>query len=75
MLFSRLLRMKELSEEMAGIVPRSEKVHPVAVELGLQKDKGNLYIDCRRKWNFDKRSIPRATQIDWFLHHKRNGAL
>ncbi|KAI8904077.1 SIN3-like protein B, transcription regulator [Gorgonomyces haynaldii] len=38
MLYSRLLKMKELSEELVGDVPRSEVVNPTAVDLGLVKE-------------------------------------
>ncbi|KAJ3283299.1 Transcriptional regulatory protein sin3 [Borealophlyctis nickersoniae] len=36
-LYSRLLKMKELSRDLAQNPPRAEKLNPVAVELGLQK--------------------------------------
>ena len=44
MLFSRLLKMKELSRDLANTVPRTQHLHPVAVELGLQKEQGIFFV-------------------------------
>jgi hypothetical protein len=40
MLYSRLVRMKEISDELAGTKPRSDVKNQVAIELGLRKDTG-----------------------------------
>jgi paired amphipathic helix protein Sin3a len=38
MLYARLVRMQEISDELSDVRPRSEVNNPVAVELGLRKE-------------------------------------
>jgi histone deacetylase complex regulatory component SIN3 len=38
MLYSRLLRMREISDELSDVKPRGEVHNPVALELGLRKE-------------------------------------
>lgn len=38
MLFSRLLKMKEMSDDLDPIIPRSEQLNPTAVDLGLRDE-------------------------------------
>ena len=42
MLFSRLLKMKEMAIDLKDVLPRSEVVNPLALEMGLVKDSGKL---------------------------------
>ncbi|KAJ8327725.1 hypothetical protein QVD99_003749 [Batrachochytrium dendrobatidis] len=48
MLFSRLQKMKELSDELDGLPTRSEMYNFIALELGLQKELGSGYSECDR---------------------------
>ncbi|KAI8928211.1 hypothetical protein BC831DRAFT_412149 [Entophlyctis helioformis] len=48
MLFSRLLKMKEMSDELDGVPTRPEMFNPAALELGLQKESGASYTEKDR---------------------------
>ncbi|KAH6578977.1 hypothetical protein BASA61_010573 [Batrachochytrium salamandrivorans] len=48
MLFSRLQKMSELSDEMEGLPTRSEMYNSVAVELGFQKELGSGLTESDR---------------------------
>jgi len=43
MLYARLLRMKEISDDLSDIRTRSEIKNPVAVELGFRKENSISY--------------------------------
>ena len=44
MLYARLLKMKEMSDELAHQPPVAVALNPVAVELGLQKESRNISV-------------------------------
>jgi histone deacetylase complex regulatory component SIN3 len=48
MMFSRLLKMFQLSEELKSVSPRSEVVNDVAVELGYQKEASKAFTSDDR---------------------------
>ncbi|KAJ3087675.1 Transcriptional regulatory protein sin3 [Quaeritorhiza haematococci] len=50
MLYSRLLKMKELSEQLANHPPSSEKLNPVAVELGLKKPESGYIFNNKDRY-------------------------
>ena len=61
MLYSRLVRMKNVSDDLGDTKPRSAVKNQVALELGLRKDAGmkeipifnvaHLYFSC----NYDRK--------------------
>ena len=44
MLYSRLVRMKEVSDELEGTKPRSEVKNHIAMELGFRKDARKVLL-------------------------------
>jgi hypothetical protein len=48
MLISRLLKMKELSSDLEPVVPRSESLNPVAVDLGLTNKEPGFFSNQSR---------------------------
>ena len=44
MLYARLMKMKELSDELSEKPPHVTSLNPTAAEMGLQKESGTNYF-------------------------------